>query len=156
MTKYNKIVSFSLFVLLALLISSCYKEPDFIGDNSKTEGKHFPVISGFNIIDKADSYSQGEMVKVDLDFWSLDPIKEINFFFKIGDSIVLAGNSNYIANFQEDSQSDELVMDLLVPAVDSVVEVTINAEVVNENGLTVNSENGGTGNRPSVSVTVNP
>jgi len=67
MTKYNKIVSFSLFVLLALLISSCYKEPDFIGDNSKTEGKHFPVIAGFNII---ESYSNGSSTEFVVEYYN--------------------------------------------------------------------------------------
>ena len=156
MIKQNKLVSFSFFVLLALVISSCYKEPDFIGDNSTTEGKHFPVISGFNVVDKADSYNQGESVKVDLDFWSTDPIKEINFHYRIGDTDVIAATSSYVANFQEDSQTDELVMEIAVPAVDSTVTVTIDAEILNENGLSVISKDEGTGNRPSVSIVVNP
>ncbi len=156
MIKQYKMVSFSLFMLLTLFISSCYKEPDFIGDNSTTEGKHFPVIAGFKIVDKADSYNQGEKVKVDLDFWSVDPIKVINFHFRTDDTDVIAATSPYVANFKEDSQTDELIMEFVVPSVSSTDTVTIDAEIINENGLKVISKDGGTGNRPSVSITVNP
>ncbi|GEM_PF-936330 len=142
------------FAVAVSLLPGCYKEPDWVGDHIKTENKHYPVISGFRVVDKKDAYAQGDQVTVDLDFWSVDPIKEIQFYFVKPDT-VLAGSSPYIENFKEDSQTDELVMSFTVPVVQDTTDVVIDALIINENGLTRRSGSG-TGNRPSVSITVLP
>ncbi|GJM35230.1 MAG: hypothetical protein DHS20C18_42310 [Saprospiraceae bacterium] len=152
--KYIK-TCFFLLVLSGLTFSSCYKESDWLGDNTTTEGKHFPVIAGFELVTEGGPFSEGTSVQLDLDFWSLDAISSIKLYERVdgGDPVEVA-SFGYTANFQDDSQTDELIMSYTIPSLPAdTVQITLDAEVVNENGLTRNTKDGDTSNRPSITFT---
>lgn len=154
MTLKNIKTCFFTLGLLAIGLSSCYEEPDWVGDNVTTEGKHFPVIAGFGLQTEGDYFKEGTTIQLDLDYWSLDPIAAIKLYERVdgGDPVEVA-SFGYTANFQEDSQTDEIIMPYTIPTLPAdTVQIVLDAEVVNENGLTRNSTDGGTANRPSITI----
>ncbi len=151
----NMKISFFLLSMLLIGFSSCYEEPDWLGDNSTTEGKNFPVIAGFDLETEGETFAEGSTIQLDLDFWSLDPIASIRLYEHIdgGDAVEVA-SFGYTPNFQDDSQTDELIMTYTIPTLPAdTVQITLDAEVINENGLTRNTKDSGTANRPSITIT---
>lgn len=148
----------SLLPILAIVVfsfSSCYEEPDWLGDNVTTEGKHYPVIAGFNVLTEGEYFPEGTAVELDLDYWSLDEIASVKLYESIdGADPVEVATFTHADNFQADSQTDEMLMTYTIPSLttDSIA-IRLDAEVINVNGLTRNSVDGGTANRPSVTIT---
>ncbi|GLR15648.1 hypothetical protein [Portibacter lacus] len=153
-TKYI-LRNLAFLFLIAFTVSSCYKESDWLGDNTTTEGKHFPVIAGITILDEMDTYPVGTNIQIDLDFWSLDEISTIKLYQTIGGGETTEVKSYpFVSNFQEDSQTDELIMDYQIPSItEESVSIRLDVEVINVNGLTRNSVDSGTANRPSLTIT---
>lgn len=120
---------------MSTVLVSCYDEPDWLGDNTTSEGRNFPVIAGLSVTN-GETFSSGETVNIDLDFWSDDPIDEIRLIEKIGGGERIFETFGYVENFQEDSQTDELLMDYIVPELTMDTTIILAVEIINENGLT--------------------
>ena len=153
MYYFKKINLFLFLSLMAFGLSSCYEEPDWLGDNVTTEGKHFPVIAGFDAPNGTD-FKVGETAQLDLRYWSVDPISTIKLHATIDDVTTEVSSKSYTQNFQEDSQTDMMLFDYTIPDVAVGTAIRIDAEIINENGLTRNTVDGGTANRPSITLTV--
>ena len=154
----NKLI-YIFCLVLTVSMTGCYDEPDWLGDNTTTEGKNFPVISGLSTTN-GDIFKSNEVVNLDLDFWSDDDIAEIRLIEKIDGTERLVETYDYAPNFQEDSQTDELLMDYIVPPLTEETEIVLAVEIINENGLSRITPDPGS-NTPSgtvnaVSVTGNP
>ncbi|MCF6285904.1 MAG: hypothetical protein L3K26_12010, partial [Candidatus Hydrogenedentes bacterium] len=68
------------------------------------------VITSIYEIKTVTYYNAGTVLDFDLDYWSLDPIKDVNFYRHVdgGDAEEIS-SSAHIDNFQEDSQTEELL-----------------------------------------------
>jgi hypothetical protein len=84
----------SWFILLLLSIAACFasckKSKDFIADESTHSGGYLPVSTNA-LVDMADNlainaraYAAGASFKTELQFFSIDPVKEINLYETVG------------------------------------------------------------------------
>jgi len=90
----------SFIVFLLLLLGACKKSTNFIADNSTHSGGYLPVSTNA-LVDMADNlaisnraYVAGTTFKTELQFFSVDPVKEINLYETIG-----TGVKNRVANY---------------------------------------------------------
>ncbi|TNE61228.1 MAG: hypothetical protein EP344_06230 [Bacteroidetes bacterium] len=128
-----------LALLLGLVLSGCYKEPNWLDDNVTTGKGNYPVIATLTLAN-GNSFSIGETAQLDLRYWSLDPIKEIQLYSVIDGTENLESSSPHVANFAEDSQTDKMILDYTVPSVpNDITEITLKVTIVNENTLTRSS-----------------
>ena len=130
-----------LFVAVGFLMMSCLKEDNWLEDNIKETGNQYPNISDFEIENLKDEYTEGEIVQLDLLFWSEDPIEEI----VLRDSVVNESAQQVYsrfspdeASFSEASQTDSLRIQYQIPTVpNDPSQINLEVEIVNENGLTM-------------------
>lgn len=101
-------------------------------------------------------YIAGKSLEFDVDYWSTDPIAAIKLHETEGDEHTEeVFSASHTDNFQEDSQTDEMLIAHTAPFIlADTIQVRYDAEIVNENGLTRNTVDGGTANRPSITITV--
>lgn len=130
-----------LFLAVGLLLISCMEEDNWLEDNMERTGRHYPNISDFEIVDLQDEYQEGETVRLDLLFWSEDPIEEIILRDSVVNESTQQVYSRYSpdeATFSEASQTDSLRMEYEVPTVpNDTSEINLEVEIVNENGLSI-------------------
>jgi len=120
---------------IAFLSVSCHDEPDWLGDNTTTEGRHFPVISTLEV--DQTFVSSGDVVEVDVRFWSIDPIMETQLIEKAdgASDFSIVQTVPYSFNFNEETQNEQLILNYTAPAVSDTTVYEIGARIVNENGL---------------------
>jgi hypothetical protein len=113
----------SKFLILATLIGivSCYKEPDWFAENTTSQDKFAPFIYMY-ALDSA-SFTPGVRAKVLLEYWCIDPIKEIRLYESRGATITtgartLVATIPYQKAFSQIRQMDTLVTQYTVPASD--------------------------------------
>ncbi|MEN7548120.1 hypothetical protein AAG747_09370 [Rapidithrix thailandica] len=140
MNKNIKFRNFLGLAVMALGLFSCYEEDNFLEDNITDTGRSFPNIYMNEI---QSEYLSGEKVTVELEFFSDDPIKEIKLYEIITteddtDTTLLSTNP-YQPAFSKVKSQDTLVLYYEVPVIDQNTEITLDAEVINENTLTDNS-----------------
>lgn len=101
-------------------------------------------------------YIAGTALEFDVDYWSTDPIAAIKLHeTEGGEDTEEVFSASHTDNFQEDSQTDEMLIAHTAPFIlADTIQVRYDAEIVNENGLTRNTVDGGTANRPSITITV--
>lgn len=136
MMKNNKLLYIStLICLIGIMVSAC-DEDDFFTDNITKTGRAFPVVSIF-LFDDASSFEPGGTVIGDVRFFSDDPIETINLFAEVGGQPQeLVSTTPYEPAFSPVTKSDSLILEYTVPQVPQGTEITLEVEVVNENGLT--------------------
>jgi uncharacterized FlgJ-related protein len=122
--------------MTVLIFSSCYKESYWLDDNATGTGKFFPNVF-FNNLDST-SFSTGGSVRCYIEYWSKDKIKEIRFYDSIGTARrAVVATIPYTPAYSTFKKADTLVYNYKVPAtVASKTNIRLDAEVVNENGLT--------------------
>lgn len=152
----NRIYSLLTFVMLGMMISSCYEEPDFLSEIVTSEGRNFPVIADFTLLTTGSPFKEGTKVDLDLDYWSLDEIATIKLYQRVdGAAPTEVASYNHTTNFQADSQTDQILMSYTIPVIAGATgKIVLDAEVINVNGLIRNTSTGGTGNRPSITLSV--
>lgn len=141
--------NFLVLVCLLVLATGCFDEDNFVGEHIKRSGDKYPVVSNVSTVSGDDTFNEGETVRIDLRFWSEDPVASINLY----DSLVVDGNGVRAqeqvksldpnqAAFSESSQTDSLIIDYTVPSnlPDSTTFIDLDVEVVNENGLKETNE----------------
>lgn len=127
---------FYILVLIAFGVTSCHDEPDWLGDNTETEGRHFPVIGTLSASETI--VATGDMIELDMRFWSLDPIKETEVIEKLStaDEYNVVETIPYTFNFNEETQDEQLIINYTAPSVADTMVYQVGARVINENGLT--------------------
>ena len=124
----------SIACLAASTLVSCYEEDTFLEDNITETGRSFPNIYMNEI---GDSYSRGQSVQVELEFFSDETIDELRFYQEVdGGERQLLTTNPYQPAFSMIKSQDTLVINYLVPDVDPGTEILLVAEIVNENELT--------------------
>ena len=113
---------------------SCYDEDTFLEENITETGRSFPNIYMNEI---SDTYSPGESVLVELEFFSDETIDALRVYQVIdGGERQLVAAQPYQPAFSMIKSQDTLVMNYLVPDVSPGAEILLVAEIVNENKLT--------------------
>lgn len=141
MNNSENTIKFFLFACMVLLFTGCFEEDNFFEDNIELTGRSFPVISDLEIINAKSSYAEGETVRLDVRFWSEDPIESI----ALSDSLIgIRAQQQFTvipyseAAFSETSQTDSLVIEYTVPTVpNDTTQINLEVEVTNENGLSL-------------------
>jgi hypothetical protein len=134
--KFLNIKSAFVATICTLLLAGCYKESNWLDENTTKGAGNYPVIATFTSTN-GKKFKAGQVVKLDLRYWSLDPIKEIKFSSIIDGVTAPVSTLPYSANFAEDSQTDKLLFDYTVPSTpETVKKMKIEALITNENGLT--------------------
>ncbi|MTI89437.1 MAG: hypothetical protein FH748_15885 [Balneolaceae bacterium] len=132
-----------LFLVMAFLMASCLEEDNWLKDNMEETGRSYPNISDVEIANSKAEYGEGEIVQLDLLFWSENPIKEII----LKDSVVSQTAQQVYgkwgpdeAGFSASSQTDSLRIEYTVPVVpNDSSQINLEIEIVNENGLSMNN-----------------
>jgi len=129
-------IFFKYLLLLCGVIAlhSCYKESNFLDENTTTEDKNFPVVATFAVTNGA-TFKVGDAIKTELNYWSIDPIKEIRLYQTVAGVREIKVTKPYAAAFSKQSQTDSLLMEFPMPQLAVGTEVSVQAEVVNDNGL---------------------
>jgi len=138
----KNIIFFILLLLsMAAGLGACKKSTNFIADESTHSGGYLPVSTNA-LIDMADnvainnrSYAAGATFKTELQFFSVDPVKEINLYETIG-----ATAKNKVATYPYASAYSAIkkLDTLLVPymvgaALTSGTSIKLEYEIMNVN-----------------------
>ena len=129
----NKIKLLLLLLVVGLLFSSCYKEEDWLADNSTTEEKFFPVVQ--NVFSSVDSMKSGDTSIISVKYWSHDEIKEIELWANEGGEDRKVSTWSYVDSFDDEAHAEVTNLDYIAPSFSDTTVVTIKAIVNNVNGL---------------------
>ncbi len=136
---------FILFVIAASSIVSCEKSKDYIKDQSVSMGLYLPVSTNA-LVDMADnlainarSYAAGATFKTELQFFSVDPVKEINLYETIGTGAKNKVNTYpYASAYSNIKKLDTLLVPYTVgAALTSGTSIKLDYEILNVNTKSV-------------------
>jgi len=127
-------------IVATAAIISCDRTEDPIYQKI-TDNRYPTVVSNTNFVTPSmptAGYDKGAALSVELNFISVDPIKEIQFYEKIATAdSVLINTIPYSSAFSKLKNCDTLVYKYAVPAtLASGTAVVLRGRVVNVNGLT--------------------
>ncbi|MBC7920008.1 MAG: hypothetical protein H7Z75_02865 [Ferruginibacter sp.] len=130
---------------VAIGLNSCEEGADFAPDNTTKGLGAYPVsantlvdLTNGNTITNNRIYATGSQLSFELQYWSDDPIQEINFYGTVG-----AGTRTpilkqpYVPSFSTIKSADTLVLTYRVPPVAAGTTIRLEAEIINENTLSV-------------------
>lgn len=139
------------FILLALLatVAACKRDEwDFIRDNTKPSGVGYYPVSSNPIIDTTSrktlttttsnppAFAAGYEVKVELQYMSESPVKEINLYNTVGATArAKVGTWPYQKAFSNLKRLDTLIVPYVMPASPSGTLVKLEFEILNQNNL---------------------
>jgi hypothetical protein len=145
MNIYQSIIRLGLVTLVVCGLLACKKETDFVPENTSVALGFYPVsantlvdlINGGGSIEN-QTYTANTPLAFELQYWSDAPIKEINFYQKVGTaSRERLFNKPYVPSFSKIKSADTLVINYTVPQVPAATSIQLEAEIVNENTLKV-------------------
>jgi hypothetical protein len=153
-----KYIQYITLCLIGLSLVACYEQDNPIDDLYQTDGRELPAIAGWELVeeDLPDLFTPGTEITADLRYWSVPEVTEVRFIEVIGDTESTVESRPYTLNFNEQSQTDQMVFSYTTPAVADTTTVTLVAEVENEDNLVRRTGTGGSATRPSISITVVP
>lgn len=127
------------FIMMSMVLTSCEKDADqWLKDNVKIIGKA-PVITGFSITPaQADNkVPAGQTIKLDLRYWSDDPIDKIELRSAVGTGAAyqLVESRPYQKAYSNVSKTDSLIFNYSVPNVAVGTEINMEVTVLNTNTL---------------------
>ncbi|TDQ09751.1 hypothetical protein [Pedobacter metabolipauper] len=136
----KKITVLYLVLLFASVLCACDRTEDPIYE--KLSDNRFPVIfANTNFVTPSvptGGFVKGTALKIEFNFVKTDPIKEIQFYEKLGTAdSVLISKSDYAPAFSASKGCDTLIYNYIVPSAPaSGTSVVFRGRVVNVNGLT--------------------
>ena len=135
MKNVNRINRIVIYVGALMSMTSCYDEPDWLGDNTIQGVGSFPVAAF--ITGNEDNYNENDIVRFQLQYWSDEEIDVINVYSTIGTGErQLESTTPFTPNYSEELDLHLLDLAYPVPAGSSGETITIEVEVVNKNTLT--------------------
>ena len=131
-----------LFVLLAIVavgLSSCYKESNWLADNAELTGNHYPIIQSTSV--ENESYAVGETVEVKCHYWSIDEVEKLELFASInGGASALYSSTPYEHNYDPETRTDVAYLDYVVPGGTAGSTVILTVVVTTKEGLSSKDE----------------
>lgn len=139
-------------VFALLVLTACKKSVDFIGDNTTATGTGFIPVSTNPLIDlnntpnrtltatlgsSTPSYAGGTQLRVELQYFSQSPVKEISLFETVGSgSRNLVAMVPYTPAYSNIKRLDTLIVPYTIPtAVAANTGIKLEYEIVNQNAL---------------------
>ena len=134
--KYSKLTYHILFgILILTTLTSCYDEPDWLGDNTTPGIGSFPVAAF--ITGNEESYDENGTVEFQLQYWSDEEIDVINVYSTVGSGDrSLVSTTPFTPNYSVELDLHLLDLTYQVPTGTSGETISIEVEVVNKNTLT--------------------
>lgn len=127
-----KFIKLFLFLLgTSLLMTSCYKESNWLDENSTTDGNYYPVIQKMTVEAPNENAMEGDSVNITTYYWSKDPIKELQFF--VDDNLTTTWA--HTDSFDEEAYAQKTSFLYIVPSLPDSTTVNFLVKVINENGL---------------------
>ncbi len=121
--------------LMALTMTSCYEESDWISENSTTEGKHYAQIQGVSIMDGA-TYTPGSTITVLVDYWSIDDVSKLDLKQDILGVESDVSSTPYADHFDKDKNVQVMPIPYTIPSdVEAGTDITLTVDVVTTTGL---------------------
>lgn len=153
-----KYIQYTVLCLIGLSFMACYEQDNPIEDLYETDGRELPVIAEWGLVEDElpNVLETGTEITADLRYWSVPDVTEVRFIEVIGDSESTIESRPYTQNFNEQSQTDQMVFSYTTPNVADTTSIILVAEVENADDLTRRSGTGGSGTRPSITITVAP
>lgn len=153
-----KYIQYIALGLIGLTFMACYEQDNPIEDLYQTDGRELPVIAGWELAedDLPNILASGTEISPDLRYWSVPDVTEVRFIEVIDDTETTVEARPYMPNFNEQSQTDQMVFSYTTPNVSDTTSITLVAEVENADNLVRRSGTGGSGTRPSITITVAP
>lgn len=138
------------FLVAVLIFSACDKSHDFIRDNTSPTGVGYAPVSNNtlqNVVPTppvnlgtstgtASAFAAGATFRTELQYFSQDPVQEIQVFNTIG-----AGTRTQIATypyasaFSQSKRLDTLLIPYTMPSAASGTVIKLEIDILNENGL---------------------
>lgn len=135
----------TLLVVFTAGLLSCEKSKDFIADESTRSGGYLPVSTNA-LLDvnnnttigtsaTSTKYAPGAVVKTELQFFSVDPIKEINLYETVGSGTKtkVGASIPYAAAYSPVKKLDTLLVSYTVPSAASGTTIKLDYEIMNIN-----------------------
>jgi len=134
---------------LALIVSACslcacYEDTDLTEDITSPTGKGYYPVSGNTFTDLMNGntaitanrvYATSTPIRFELQYWSLDPVKEINLYKTEGanprEKVLTVP---YAAAFSKIKSADTLLINYQLPATQNT-SVKLDIEIINQNAL---------------------
>ena len=153
-----KYIQYIAICFLGLGLAACYDQDNPIQDLYETEGREYANIAewGLSNEDLPDVLAPGTELAPDLRYSSVPEVTEVRFIEVIGDTESTVESRPYTLNFNEETQTDQMVFSYTTPEVSDTTSITLVAEVENEDNLVRRTGTGGSGTRPSITITVAP
>jgi hypothetical protein len=133
--------------VIAILGTACYDEKDTIAELITPTGKGFYPVSANTFVDLANGlslanrvYTQNTNVSFELQYWSGDPIQEVNLYSTVGAGArtkVFGKPYAEIAAYSSIKSADTLIFTLKMPVVAAETNVKLEVEIVNQNTLSL-------------------
>lgn len=138
--KVNKLII--LLALITICFTACEKDADqWLKDNTTVIGK-LPVIAAFRITPTQanNNVTAGQNIKLDLRYWSDDPIDKIELKATVGTGTVqTVATTPYQSAYSNVSKTDSLILNYTVPNVSVGTAIAMQVVVTNKNTLSKSS-----------------
>lgn len=138
--KVNKLII--LLALITICFTACEKDADqWLKDNTTVIGK-LPVIAAFRITPTQanNNVTAGQNIKLDLRYWSEDPIDKIELKATVGTGTVQTiSTTPYQSAYSNVSKTDSLILNYTVPNVSVGTAIAMQVVVTNKNTLSKSS-----------------
>ncbi len=139
-----KNIKYIIVLFVTVILSSCYEEEHFLDNNSTSNGNYFAVIQSVSVdnVPEIGGFAVGETAKIVVDYWSLDPVKELELFDVVEDTLenkvetmILTTPSNYVVNSKPAKVSLDYIVPVVPPNFNKGRRLVLKVFVINENGL---------------------
>lgn len=128
----------ALVTFFSLSLTSCYEQQDPLEEMVTRTGNHYPVVANIRTLEaqgfEVNRAPGGEM-NLELQYWSFDPIDQVNLYDVINNDTSLVSSFDYQPAFSQRAGTDTLVVNYTVPQENSGTRINLLFEVVNENTL---------------------
>ena len=127
-----------LFTTIIMAFSSCYKQDTWIDRNVKEGGHFFPKIQGLSVVNTPDEgFNEGDVVQLALQYWSIDPVKSLNVYAKVGDADEVLDKAHaYVDSFDAEAGAQIQILEYTIPSGASGKDIGLRVEVETDAGLT--------------------
>jgi len=140
--------TYILVTIVLTLATACYDDKDPVADITTPTGKGYYPVSANTFTDLVNAgtitanrvYKPGTDIAFELQYWSEDPVKEINLYQTVGAAArekIFTGAYAQVKAFSKIKSADTLVFHYTTPPAASTTNIKLEVEIVNENTLSL-------------------
>lgn len=136
-----------MLVIIAAIATACYEENDVVTEIMTPTGKGSYPVSVNTFVDLKSGLSVNNRVyatnvnfSFELQYWSIDPVQEINVYETVGAGAktkIFSKPYSEIAAYSKIKSADTLVIAYQTPLVPKETSVKLEVEILNQNTLSL-------------------